>query len=437
MKLIKVSFAESALKKAGTDLKTEIMAGITTFLAMAYILAVNPGILSASGMDAGSVFTATALSSAIATLVMGLVANLPFALAPGMGLNAFLAYTVCLTMGYSWQFALTAIFCEGVIFLILTAFNVREAIVNSIPANLKKAIGVGIGLFIAFIGLQNAGIIVDNGATLVGLNITSNTAIVAFIGLVVTAILTAYNVKGGILIGILVTTIIGIPFGVTQFSGFASMPPSIAPTLLKFNFSEVFAHFADFIIVMFTFLFVDMFDTVGTLIGCAGKADMINADGSIPNCKEALFADAIGTTVGAMLGTSTVTTFVESSTGVVEGGRTGVTAIVTAGLFLLSLCLSPLFLSIPSAATAPALILVGFFMMSPVKDIDFSDPTEGIPAFLCILMMVCAYSISDGIMFGILSYVIIKACSGKAKQITVPTYIVALLFVVKIIINVI
>ena len=437
MKLIKVSFKESALKKAGTDLKTEIMAGITTFLAMAYILAVNPGILSASGMDAGAVFTATALSSAIATLVMGIVANLPFALAPGMGLNAFLAYTVCLTMGYSWQFALTAIFCEGIIFLILTAFNVREAIVNSIPANLKKAIGVGIGLFIAFIGLQNAGIIVDNGATLVGLNITSNTAIVAFIGLVVTAILTAYNVKGGILIGILVTTIIGIPFGVTQFSGFASMPPSIAPTLFKFNFSEVFAHFPDFIIVMFTFLFVDMFDTVGTLIGCAGKADMINADGSIPNCKEALFADAIGTTVGAMLGTSTVTTFVESSTGVVEGGRTGVTAIVTAGLFLLSLFLSPLFLSIPSAATAPALILVGFFMMSPVKDIDFSDPTEGIPAFLCILMMVCAYSISDGIMFGILSYVIIKACSGKAKQITVPTYIVALLFVVKIIINVI
>ena len=437
MKLIKVSFKEAALKKAGTDLKTEIMAGITTFLAMAYILAVNPGILSASGMDAGSVFTATALSSAIATLVMGLVANLPFALAPGMGLNAFLAYTVCLTMGYSWQFALTAIFCEGVIFLILTAFNVREAIVNSIPANLKKAIGVGIGLFIAFIGLQNAGIVVDNSATLVGLNITSNTAIVAFIGLVVTAILTAYNVKGGILIGILVTTIIGIPFGVTQFSGFASMPPSIAPTLFKFNFSEVFAHFPDFIIVMFTFLFVDMFDTVGTLIGCAGKADMINADGSIPNCKEALFADAIGTTVGAMLGTSTVTTFVESSTGVVEGGRTGVTAIVTAGLFLLSLFLSPLFLSIPSAATAPALILVGFFMMSPVKDIDFSDPTEGIPAFLCILMMVCAYSISDGIMFGILSYVIIKACSGKAKQITVPTYIVALLFVVKIIINVI
>ena len=436
MSLIKVSFKNNDLKKAGTDIKTEIIAGFTTFLAMAYILAVNPNILGAANMDTGAVFTATALSSAIATLVMGIFANLPFALAPGMGLNAFLAYTVCLTMGYSWQFALTAIFCEGIIFLLLTFFNVREAIVNSIPANLKKAIGVGIGLFIAFIGLQNAGIIVDS-ATLVGLNITSPSAIVAIIGVIVTAALVAYNIKGGILIGILVTTIIGIPFGVTQFGGVASLPPSLAPTFLKFNFSEVFAHFPDFIIVMFTFLFVDMFDTVGTLIGCAGKADMINKDGTIPNCKEALFADAVGTTVGAMLGTSTVTTFVESSTGVVEGGRTGVTAIVTAGFFLLSLFFAPLFLSIPSAATAPALILVGFYMMSPVKDIDFTDPTEGIPAFLCLLMMVCAYSISDGIMFGILSYVIIKVLAGKAKNISVATYIVALLFVFKIIVNVI
>ena len=436
MSLIKVSFKNNDLKKAGTDIKTEIIAGFTTFLAMAYILAVNPNILGAANMDTGAVFTATALSSAIATLVMGIFANLPFALAPGMGLNAFLAYTVCLTMGYSWQFALTAIFCEGIIFLLLTFFNVREAIVNSIPANLKKAIGVGIGLFIAFIGLQNAGIIVDS-ATLVGLNITSPSAIVAIIGVIVTAALVAYNIKGGILIGILVTTIIGIPFGVTQFGGVASLPPSLAPTFLKFNFSEVLANIPDFIIVMFTFLFVDMFDTVGTLIGCAGKADMINADGSIPNCKEALFADAVGTTVGAMLGTSTVTTFVESSTGVVEGGRTGVTAIVTAGFFLLSLFFAPLFLSIPSAATAPALILVGFYMMSPVKDIDFTDPTEGIPAFLCLLMMVCAYSISDGIMFGILSYVIIKVLAGKAKNISVATYIVALLFVFKIIVNVI
>ena len=436
MSLIKVSFKNNDLKKAGTDIKTEIIAGFTTFLAMAYILAVNPNILGAANMDTGAVFTATALSSAIATLVMGIFANLPFALAPGMGLNAFLAYTVCLTMGYSWQFALTAIFCEGIIFLLLTFFNVREAIVNSIPANLKKAIGVGIGLFIAFIGLQNAGIIVDS-ATLVGLNITSPSAIVAIIGVIVTAALVAYNIKGGILIGILVTTIIGIPFGVTQFGGFASLPPSLAPTFLKFNFSEVLANIPDFIIVMFTFLFVDMFDTVGTLIGCAGKADMINKDGTIPNCKEALFADAVGTTVGAMLGTSTVTTFVESSTGVVEGGRTGVTAIVTAGFFLLSLFFAPLFLSIPSAATAPALILVGFYMMSPVKDIDFTDPTEGIPAFLCLLMMVCAYSISDGIMFGILSYVIIKVLAGKAKNISVATYIVALLFVFKIIVNVI
>ena len=436
MSLIKVSFKNNDLKKAGTDIKTEIIAGFTTFLAMAYILAVNPNILGAANMDTGAVFTATALSSAIATLVMGIFANLPFALAPGMGLNAFLAYTVCLTIGYSWQFALTAIFCEGIIFLLLTFFNVREAIVNSIPANLKKAIGVGIGLFIAFIGLQNAGIIVDS-ATLVGLNITSPSAIVAIIGVIVTAALVAYNIKGGILIGILVTTIIGIPFGVTQFGGVASLPPSLAPTFLKFNFSEVLANIPDFIIVMFTFLFVDMFDTVGTLIGCAGKADMINKDGTIPNCKEALFADAVGTTVGAMLGTSTVTTFVESSTGVVEGGRTGVTAIVTAGFFLLSLFFAPLFLSIPSAATAPALILVGFYMMSPVKDIDFTDPTEGIPAFLCLLMMVCAYSISDGIMFGILSYVIIKVLAGKAKNISVATYIVALLFVFKIIVNVI
>ena len=436
MSLIKVSFKNNDLKKAGTDIKTEIIAGFTTFLAMAYILAVNPNILGAANMDTGAVFTATALSSAIATLVMGIFANLPFALAPGMGLNAFLAYTVCLTMGYSWQFALTAIFCEGIIFLLLTFFNVREAIVNSIPANLKKAIGVGIGLFIAFIGLQNAGIIVDS-ATLVGLNITSPSAIVAIIGVIVTAALVAYNIKGGILIGILVTTIIGIPFGVTQLGGVASLPPSLAPTFLKFNFSEVLANIPDFIIVMFTFLFVDMFDTVGTLIGCAGKADMINKDGTIPNCKEALFADAVGTTVGAMLGTSTVTTFVESSTGVVEGGRTGVTAIVTAGFFLLSLFFAPLFLSIPSAATAPALILVGFYMMSPVKDIDFTDPTEGIPAFLCLLMMVCAYSISDGIMFGILSYVIIKVLAGKAKNISVATYIVALLFVFKIIVNVI
>lgn len=440
MKLIQVSFKKEALQKQGTTLKTEIVAGITTFLAMAYILAVNPSILSASGMDAGAVFTATALSSAIATLVMGVVANLPFALAPGMGLNAFLAFTVCLGMGFSWQFALTAVFCEGIIFIILTAFNIREAIVNSIPSSLKKAISVGIGLFIAFIGLQNAGIIVGDGSTLVALDLTSKSAILAFIGLAITAILIAFNVKGGLLIGIIATAIIGIPFGLTSFSGLQAkefLPPSLAPTFgACFDFGEVIHNLPTFLVVMFTFLFLDMFDTVGTLIGCAEKADMVKDD-TIPNCKQALFADAIGTTVGAILGTSTVTTFVESSTGVVEGGRTGVTSIVTSALFIISLFLSPIFLRIPSAATAPALILVGFYMITPVKDIDFKDPTEGIPAFLCILMMMCAYSISDGIMFGILAYVIINLCKCNFKKLSIPTYIVAALFVVKIVLSVI
>ncbi len=430
-----ITFKKADLAKKKTSIRTEIVAGITTFLAMAYILAVNPSILSVAGMDSGAVFTATALSAAIATLVMGIIANLPFALAPGMGLNAFLAYTVVLQMGYSWQMALTAVFIEGIIFILLTFFNVREAIVNSIPANLKKAISVGIGLFIAFIGLQNAGIVVDDGATLVSLaNWTSSpAALVALIGLIVTAVLIAYNVKGALLIGIVISTIIGIPFGVTKYSGGSYLPPSLAPTFMKFEWTHLLS--ADFIVIMFTFLFVDMFDTVGTLIGCATKADMIKEDGSIPNCKEALFADAVGTTVGAMLGTSTVTTFVESSTGVVEGGRTGVTAVVTALLFFLSLFLSPLFLSIPSAATAPALILVGFYMMSPVKEIDFADPSEGIPAFLTILFMLCAYSISDGIMFGIISYVIIKLCKKDFKAVGIPTIIVALLFVVKIIVD--
>ncbi len=430
-----VKFDKNTLAKKGTSIRTEIVAGITTFLAMAYILAVNPSILSASGMDAGAVFTATALSACIATLVMGIVANLPFALAPGMGLNAFLAYTVVIQMGYTWQFALTAVFVEGIIFLLLTFFNVREAIVNSIPANLKKAISVGIGLFIAFIGLQNAGIVIDDGATLVSLANWTKTpaALVAIIGLIITAILVAHDVKGALLLGMVISTVIGIPFGVTKYAGGSYLPPSLAPTFMKFEWTHVLS--ADFLVIMFTFLFVDMFDTVGTLIGCATKADMVLENGTIPNCKEALFADAVGTTVGAMLGTSTVTTFVESSTGVVAGGRTGVTAIVSAALFFLSLFLSPLFLSIPSAATAPALILVGFYMMSPVKEIDFEDPSEGIPAFLTILFMICAYSISDGIMFGIISYVIIKLCKKEFKSIGVPTIVVSLLFVFKIVID--
>lgn len=423
------------LKERGTDVKTEIMAGITTFMTMAYILAVNPGILSASGMSFGKVFAATAITSAIATLVMGLLGNLPFALSAGMGLNAFFAYTVCLGMGYSWQWALTAIFVEGIIFLLLTFFNIREAIVNSIPASLKKAIAAGIGLFIAFIGLQNAGIIVG-GATLVELSGSwfKGPAGVAMIGLVITAILMTKKVKGALLIGIILTTIIGIPFGVTTYAGGSYMPS--APYFFEFAFKEIFANGKstfDFIVVMFTFLFVDMFDTVGTLIGCAGKSGLIQKDGSIPNCKEALFADAIGTTVGAVLGTSTVTTFVESASGVSEGGRTGLTAVTVAVLFLLSLFLEPLFGSIPSAATAPALIIVGVLMITPVTDIDFTDYSEAIPAFLTMLFMVCAYSISDGIMFGILSFVIIKACTGKIKEIGATTWVVAALFVAKII----
>jgi AGZA family xanthine/uracil permease-like MFS transporter len=415
-----------------STVRTEILAGLTTFLTMAYILAVNPGILSDAGMDFGRVFTATALAGAIATLVMGLLANLPFALAPGMGLNAFLTYTVVLGMGKSWEFALSAVFVEGIIFLILTAVNIREAIVNSIPANLKKAISVGIGLFIAFIGMQNAGII-TGGATLVGLNPTwfRGAPLLAMIGVVIIAVLSYRKVTGSILIGMLIVTVLGVPFGITQYAGGSYVPA--APYFFPFEFADMLSF--DFVLVCFTFLFVDMFDTVGTLIGCATKADMIGADGSIPNVKEALFADAIGTTCGAILGTSTVTTFVESSSGVVEGGRTGLTAVVVAALFLLSLFFAPIFESIPSAATSPALIYVGVLMITPVKDIDFEDITEAVPAFLTIIFMVVAYSISDGIMFGILSFVAIKLFAGKKKDISVMTWVVAALFLIKILIS--
>lgn len=420
------------LKERKTTVKIEVMAGITTFLTMAYILAVNPGILSATGMEFSKVFSATAISSAIATLIMALMANLPFALAPGMGLNAFMAFTVVLGMGYSWQFALTAVFVEGIIFIILTFVNVREAIINSIPDNIKKAIGVGIGLFIAFIGMQNAGIIVES-ATLVGLNPTwlKGDAGLALLGLVITGVLLAFKVQGALLIGIIATTIIGIPFGITKYAGGSYVPP--APYFFPFEFSNIFT--VDFLIIMFTFLFVDMFDTVGTLIGCATKADMIKPDGTIPNVKEALFADAVGTTVGAILGTSTVTTYVESSAGVVEGGRTGLTALVVAILFLVSLFLEPLFGSIPSAATAPALILVGVFMITPVTKIEWNDMTEAIPAFLTIIFMVVAYSIADGIMFGIIAFVVLKLFSKKAKDITPMTWVLFALFVLKAIMS--
>ncbi|MFA5446986.1 MAG: NCS2 family permease, partial [Sphaerochaeta sp.] len=404
------------LKERNTTVKIEVMAGITTFLTMAYILAVNPGILSDTGMDFFKVFSATAISAAIATLLMAVLGNLPFALAPGMGLNAFLAYTVVLGMGYSWQFALTAVFVEGILFIILTFVNIREAIVNSIPHNIKKAIGVGIGLFIAFIGMQNAGIIILDPATKVALNPMwlKGDAGLALLGLLITGVLLAFKVQGALLIGIVITTIVGVPFGITKYAGGSYTPP--APYFFPFEFQNIFS--VDFVIIMFTFLFVDMFDTVGTLIGCATKADMIQKDGSIPNVKEALFADAVGTTVGAILGTSTVTTYVESSAGVVEGGRTGLTALVVAILFVFSLFLAPLFGSIPSAATAPALILVGVFMITPVKDIEWDDMTEAIPAFLTMIFMVVAYSIADGIMFGIISFVLLKLFSKKLKDIT-------------------
>lgn len=422
------------LKAHNTSVKTEVVAGVTTFLTMAYILIVNPQILSNTGMDIGGVFTATALSAAIATLVMAFAANLPFALAPGMGLNAFFAFTVVLTMGYSWQFALTAVFLEGIIFIILTLLNVREAIINCIPVNVKRAISVGIGLFIAFIGLQNAGIIVNSDATLVVLgDVTSPVTLLAILGLVITGVLLAFRVKGSLLIGIVATTVIGLPLGITQPPSGSWAPPSLAPIFFKFDFSQVFT--LDMLVVLFTFLFVDMFDTVGTLIGVSTKAGIIDKDGNIPKVKGALFADAIGTTVGACLGTSTVTTYVESAAGVAEGGRTGLTAVTSAILFLLALFVSPLFLMIPGAATAPALVLVGLFMMSPIIHIDFEDYTEAIPAFLTIIMMPLAYSIADGIMFGMLGYVVLKLLSGKSKDVNMMTIAVAIVFLIKFIIG--
>ena len=423
------------LKQNKTTVRTEVLAGITTFMTMAYILAVNPDILSATGMDKGAVFTATVLSAFVATLVMALYAKLPFALAPGMGLNAFFAFTVVLGMGHSWQFALTAVFLEGLIFIALTAFNIREMIVNSIPMNMKHAISVGIGLFIAFIGLKNAGIIVSNPATFVTLgdvtNITENGgAAVALITLVITGVLLALRVKGALLYGILIGAVIGLPIGVTTLpASFDLTPPSLSPIFMKFEWTQILT--LDMLVVVFTFLFVDMFDTVGTLIGVSSKANMLDKEGRVPRVKQALMADAVGTTVGAMLGTSTVTTYVESAAGVSEGGRTGLTSLTVAGLMLLALFLSPIFLMIPGAATAPALILVGAMMMTPVKNINFDDFTESIPAFLTIVMMPLTYSISVGILFGVLSFVLLKVLTGKFKDISIVTIVLAVLFILK------
>ena len=446
------------LKENKTDVRTEVIAGVTTFMTMAYILAVNPNILEASGMDRGAVFTATALSAFIATCLMALLSNYPFVLAPGMGLNAYFAYTVVLGMGYSWQQALAAVFVEGLIFILLSLTNVREAIFNSIPMNLKHAVSVGIGLFIAFIGLQNAKIVVNNDSTLVSVfsfksavkdgtfNSMGITVLLALIGILVTAILLVKNIKGGILWGILITWGLGI---ICQFVGlyvpnpelgfFSLLPdfsngisvPSMAPTFMKMDFSIVFS--LDFVVIMFAFLFVDMFDTLGTLIGVASKADMLDKDGKLPKIKGALLSDAVGTSVGAVCGTSTVTTFVESASGVAEGGRTGLTAIVAAILFGLSLFLSPIFLAIPSFATAPALIVVGFLMLTSITKIDFNDYTEAIPCFIAIIAMPFMYSISEGIAMGVISYVVINLISGKAKEkkISVLMYVLTVLFILK------
>ena len=413
------------------NLRTEIVAGITTFLTMSYILAVNPSMFSIlDGMPAGAVFTTTALAALIGTLAMALLAKLPFGLAPGMGLNAFFVFSVCLGMGYSWQFALTAVFIEGILFIIMTITNIREAIVNAIPKNLRYAIGSGIGLLIAFIGMQNAGIIVKDDATLVALgDITSGTALLAMIGLVITAVLYILKVKGAMLIGILATKVIGIPMGITEFKGIVSAPESIAPIFCQFEWENIFT--LDMLVIVFTFLFIDLFDTVGTLVGVCTKAKMIDENGRIPKLKQAFMADAIATTAGAMLGTSTTTTYVESAAGVTQGGRTGVTAFVIACCFAIAMFFSPLFLSVPGAATAPVLIIVGMMMLEPVRNIDFDDATEAIPSFICLVMMPLAYSISAGILLGMISYVVINMISGNFKKLTPVMYILAVLFILK------
>ncbi len=413
-----------------TTLRTEIMAGITTFLTMAYILAVNPNILGETGMDKGALFTTTVLMSAFPTIFMALYAKLPLALAPGMGLNAFFAYTVCLVMGYSWQFALTAVFLEGLVFLLLTVTNLREKIVDVIPNALKNAISAGIGLYIAFIGLQGAGIIVNNDATLVSLgDLTTGSALLGAIGVIVTSILLVKDVKGALLWGILATTLIGIPLGVTKINGVFSTPPSIEPIFMQFEWSQIFTK--EMVIIVFTFLFVDLFDCIGTVIGVANRAGMVKEDGKIPHLKEVFMVDSISTAAGAVMGTSTVAVYVESAAGVNEGGRSGLTAFVTGICFVLALFFAPLFLAIPAAATTPVLVLVGLMMMSSVLKIDFNNYAEAIPAFICVLLMPLTYSISEGIVLGHLSYIFINLLSGNYKKMTVGMYILAVFFLIK------
>lgn len=449
------------LKENRTDVKTEVIAGITTFMTMAYILAVNPNILEAAGTDRGAVFTATAISACIGTLLMALFANYPFVLAPGMGLNAYFAYTVVIGMGYSWQQALAAVFAEGIVFILLSLTNVREAIFNAIPMNLKHAVSVGIGIYIAFIGLQNAKVVVNNDSTLITMFSFKNsiadgtfhtegiTVLLALVGILITAILMIRNVKGGILWGILITWLLGIVCQLTGIytpdaaAGFYSLlpdfsngisVPSMSATFMKMDFSIVKS--IDFVVIMLAFLFVDMFDTLGTLIGVASKADMLDKDGKLPKVRGALLSDAVATSIGAVCGTSTVTTFVESASGVAEGGRTGLTSVVAAILFGLSLLLSPIFLAIPSFATAPALVMVGFLMLSSILKIDFNDYSEAIPSFIAIIAMPFMYSISEGIAMGVISYVVINLATGKAKEkkISVLMYVLAVLFILKYIV---
>ena len=417
---------------AKTTVKTEIIAGITTFLTMSYILAVNPSMFSDLSMPGGAVFTSTALAAIIGCLAMAFIGKLPFGLAPGMGLNAFFVYSVCLGMGYPWQFALTAVLIEGLVFIILTITNVREAIVNAIPASLRNAIGAGIGLFIAFIGLSSAGIVVNDESTLVALgDITSGSALLAFIGIILTGFLYIKKVPGAILLGIILTMVIGIPLGVTEFQGVLSHPESIKPIFCQFQFDKIWS--LDMLAVVFTFLFIDMFDTVGTLVGVCTKANMVDEKGNIARLKHAFMADAIATTSGAFLGTSTTTTYVESAAGVAQGGRSGLTALVIAGCFAIALFFSPLFLSIPSAATAPALVLVGIMMMEPVTKIKFDNFSESIPAFICIITMPLTYSISNGILIGMITYVILNMICGNFKRITAVMYILTALFILKFI----
>lgn len=412
-----------------STIRTEVMAGLTTFLTMAYILAVNPNILSETGMDKGAVFTTTVVISAIATMFMGLYAKMPLALAPGMGLNAFFAYTVCMIMGYTWQFALTAVFLEGLLFLLLTVTNLREKIVEVIPKTLKNAIGAGIGLYIAFIGLKSAGIIVDNPATLVSLgNITSGAPLLGLIGIVITAVMLVLNVKGALLWGIVLTALIGIPMSVTKLDGVFSVPPAIDPIFLKFEWAHVFTK--EMAIIVFTFLFVDLFDCIGTVIGVTERAGMVK-DGKIPRLKEIFMTDSLATTLGAIMGTSTVAVYVESAAGVNEGGRSGLTAFITGVCFLVALFFAPLFLAIPAAATAPVLVLVGLTMMGAVVKIDFNNYAESVPAFICVIMMPLTYSISDGIVLGHLSYIFINLCSGNYRKITMGMYVLAAFFLLK------